>query len=163
MIIKNISSIIFFIILIFILLPRIPKLIYYRDLEGTKIEHKLRRNLMNDAEVVFPPKDGPSMAIYWASWCQPCKIEMNRLANSVRENKIPSSKIFAINLFEDELTIKKFIQKSQYPFIFLKNDLQDELFKITATPTTIIFNKDEISSISQGMSIIGIWKAELQF
>src|SRR5687768_11186750 len=48
-------------------------------------------------QVDFPSRNGRNLAIFWATWCGPCKLEMERLKRSVESGSIPKDAIFAIN------------------------------------------------------------------
>lgn len=112
------------------------------------------------ASVVFPPEKSRGIAIFWATWCGPCKVEMARLKSSVENGNIPREKIFAINLYEDQLVIKKFIAQNNYPFTFISAPEVAQQINVKATPTTLFLDNGMITSMSSGMSLIGIWKAE---
>lgn len=112
------------------------------------------------ASVHFPPKDSRGIAIFWATWCGPCKVEMARLKSSVENGNIPREKIFAVNLFEDQQVIKKFLAQNSYPFTFISAPEVAKQINVKATPTTLFLDNGMITSMSSGMSLIGIWKAE---
>ena len=117
-------------------------------------------NQKENATTKFPPKNSRAIAIFWASWCGPCKIEMSRLKRSVESGSIPKGAIFAINPFETSLESKKFADENNYPFTFIEaSSLADEL-GVKVTPTTLFIDKGLITEMSSGMSIWGIWKAE---
>ena len=114
-----------------------------------------------NVEVRLPDPDQRTLIIFWASWCGPCKMEMNRLQNSIDSQKINPAQIFAINPFEDNAAIRKFISENQYQFHFVKDSSLAQKLQIQQTPTTILFDKNKITKMSSGMSLIGIWYAEL--
>lgn len=110
--------------------------------------------------VHFPPENSRGIAIFWATWCGPCKVEMARLKSSVENGNIPREKIFAVNLFEDQQVIKKFLAQNNYPFTFISAPEVAQEINVKATPTTLFLDNGMITSMSSGMSLIGIWKAE---
>ena len=80
---------------------------------------------------------------------------------NVDSQKINPAQIFAINPFEDDAAIRKFISENQYQFHFVKDSSLAQKLQIQQTPTTILFDKNKITKMSSGMSLIGIWYAEL--
>jgi hypothetical protein len=86
---------------------------------------------------------------------------MKRLASSVNEGKISRDKIVAINPFESEIVVRKFLSENSYPFIFLAAPELATTLSVEATPTTVFIEDQKVKSLSSGMSLWGIWKAEL--
>ncbi len=157
------SNLLFAIVLLFVVSTRLPQILEHIKLEGQPLIQEERRNILENQTIIFPPSAGHAMVIYWATWCAPCKLEMNRLKSSVESGAIPKERIFAVSLFEEESEVQSFLQKNPYPFIFLALSKNDESLNIRATPTTLIVQDGKIRSISQGMSLWGIWWAEFLF
>ena len=129
--------------------------------EGTVIESQPFINLEGQT-TSFPINNEKSVAIFWASWCTPCKVEMDRFQRSIIEGKILPGKIVAINPFETKKEILDFQNKHKYKFTFL---IQDEhslakRLKISATPTVVFFDGLKVKKISSGISLVGIVSAE---
>lgn len=140
--------------------PRIYNNFKNEDQTITPINHSVLLNPGTSLE--FPLQNKNSLIIFWASWCAPCKLEMNRLKKSVEEKKISPDQIFAINPFEEKEIELAFINKEKYPFIFLRDELNTLKIqlKIEQTPTVLLFEKTHLKKISSGISLIGIFQAE---
>lgn len=157
----TISNIITVIVLALVLYNRLPTFLENSKHEGKPFPAGTYQVLSSTGgELTFPTAQERSLVIFWATWCGPCKVEMNRLQTSVQEGKIPAQKIVAINSFEDALTVKKFLKENQYPFLFLDAPGVSQELKINLTPTSLFVENGVIKNMSSGMSFIGIWRAE---
>ncbi len=156
---KKKSNILFILILGFALYQQFPVLKNNFEQENKTIPTRKVLSYTSDKQVDFPPTGKKAIAIFWATWCGPCKIEMNRLKSSVESGSIPRDAIFAINPFETEGKIKKFMAEHFFPFVFIESSLGNDL-GVTVTPTTIFIDNGKLESMSSGMSLWGIWKAE---
>lgn len=157
------SNLLTLLLLAFVLWRQLPLLVKSFEAEGTKLDSKTFTVISSRPEmkqVEFPPANGKVLTIFWATWCGPCKIEMERLQSSVQEGKLSGSKIVAINPFENSEVIKKFLSKHKYDFTFIHAPEISHALGVEVTPTTIYIENGKITSHSTGMSIIGIWKAE---
>lgn len=112
------------------------------------------------SSITFPPPNKKIVSIFWATWCGPCKIEMQRLQKSIDDKIIDAFDIVAINPFESPDEVKVFLKQNKYDFTFIHAPEISALLNITTTPTTILIDDRKIISQSSGMSIIGIWKTE---
>lgn len=156
------SDSVFAVVLLVLLSFRLPGILEHFRTEGTTHAPVERSVLGRETTVSYPPA-GPAVTIYWATWCAPCKLEMNRLRASVEAGKIPRDRIFAISQGEDVGVLKKFLRENSYPFVFLLSHPQDEAFKISATPTLILWQDRKVLSMSAGLSLWGIWRTENLF
>lgn len=131
--------------------------------EGTVLESESYKIIYSPSgltQVEFPPNNSSVVAIFWATWCGPCKMEMHRLQSSITEGQISASKVFAINPFEDAITVDKYLSQNKFDFTFIDVPELTKELDINATPTTLFIKNGKIHSMSSGMSLIGIWKAE---
>lgn len=157
------SNLLTLLLLAFVLWRQLPLVIQSFKTEGSKLESKtypVISSPLGIKEVTFPPANDRALTIFWATWCGPCKIEMDRLQASIKEGNISGSKIVAINPFENQTIIMKFLKSRKYDFTFIHAPEIAQSLKVEVTPTTIYIDSGKITNHSTGMSIIGIWKAE---
>lgn len=124
--------------------------------EGKKLIPQDYKILGEDKTMTLPNQK-KNMLIFWATWCGPCHLEMDRLKNSVETGKIKRDQIIALSPFENDIEVKKFLEKKSYPFVFISGKAPLE---IKQTPTTVLLDGDKIHSMKSGMSLIGIFLAE---
>lgn len=151
------------IILVFIIWRQLPVIINNYQSKGTAVASKSYQPIFHptsDLEVEFPPTNKKAIAIFWATWCGPCKVEMNRLKDSIVNKKISAEKVYAINPFESANIIKDFLNKNKYPFIFIDAPELTKRLNVQVTPTTIFIDNNKITTMGSGMSLVGIWRAE---
>ncbi len=155
----KISDVVFAVVLFALAVFRLPTMLANFAMEGKTIPAVSRQVIGSGESVSYPPEGG-AVAIYWATWCAPCKLEMIRLKKSVEAGDIPRDRVFAISLSEDAATINGFLAKNDYPFTFLMPSPQDEAFQIAATPTLVLLKDKQVVSVGTGPSFWGIWRAE---
>lgn len=157
------SNLILIILLGFIIYQKVPLWIQQHQKQGIKFPTKSYSGFTlekTNYQATFPSPNRNTMAIFWATWCGPCKLEMMRLKKSVLAGKIPKNSIYAINSYESLELQKKHVDEHQYPFIFIQDKDLSQKLEVTVTPTTALFNKNTLQDLSSGISVIGIKQAE---
>lgn len=158
----TLNNLLFFGAVTFLVFTGLPAMINNFGKEGLKIESREHMVLDKSAthkQLMFP-LNPRSIAIFWATWCAPCKLEMARFSKSVEEGEIPKDVIFAINPFESNDTVRSFLKKNSYPFTFIEDSGISTSLNVTKTPTTLFIENNEVISLSSGLSVFGIWRAE---
>lgn len=110
-------------------------------------------------EIPFPSSER-SLIIFWATWCAPCKLEMKRISSAVKDGSIDASKVYALNLFENERDIIRFAQKNDFALTYIQKTKAFSELGIQVTPTTLLLDGNKIERASSGASLIGIWWAQ---
>jgi cytochrome c biogenesis protein CcmG, thiol:disulfide interchange protein DsbE len=147
-------------LILFIVWRQAPIFISNLELEGTTVDIKSYEVFGQKEAATFPLPNQNSIAIFWASWCAPCRLEMARLKHSVDSGAIKQEQVFAINMSEDKNTIKRFLYESEYPFTFIDAPLLPQKMNIQVTPTLVLFEDNQVKSSGSGISLIGIWRVE---
>jgi thiol-disulfide isomerase/thioredoxin len=120
------------------------------DQEGKKID--------------FPP--GPAqkrVVIFWASWCAPCKIELQRYQSSLDSGSLPPGSVQTVAIWDEPATVKSFIQSKGYTFpVYFSSDPNIlKAYQVQATPTVALLDEaNNIYWVSSGISPLGIYRAE---
>lgn len=118
-------------------------------------------------EVTLPFSGGqPTLLVFWATWCGPCKIELGRLQSAIEDGDIPAHRIFAISLQESPQVVKNFLKDNPYTFNVLLDPTGRSVktWPISGTPTVAHIDPNGVIKwISTGLSPTGIYRAKRLF
>jgi len=96
---------------------------------------------VNENPVRLESFKGKKMVVcFSASWCGNCREELNSIA-AVKERELRGVEVIVIS-DESLEKVKRFKEKSEYPFIFLKMDKPFSQIGINSIPTSYILNTD---------------------
>tara|TARA_A100000164_G_C21694595_1_gene670597 strand:- start:323 stop:790 length:468 start_codon:yes stop_codon:yes gene_type:complete len=83
---------------------------------------------------------------FWATWCEPCKVEMPSLDSLKVNPELKKLKIFAINVGKENIDkIEKFFMDlniQNFDFYFDPPTTLAKKFSLRGIPTSILINKD---------------------
>jgi thiol-disulfide isomerase/thioredoxin len=84
---------------------------------------------------------------FWATWCEPCKIEMPFFERLYQENK-SRLEILAVNFDEDQQKVEQFAQEYglSFPVLLDPGAEVQNLYRVRGYPTTFIVNEAGITS-----------------
>ena len=160
---RAINFTIYFLIAAAVIL-KAPSIMDNMGMEGKEIlPNKLfQYNLKGQVNpVVFPIPGKRVVAIFWASWCAPCKIELSRINQALEKNELDKSNIFAISLDQSFEELDKAIVEKKYLFntyLDKENNFLTKM-KITATPTIVLIDEfGKIHEQTTGASINPVGK-----
>jgi thiol-disulfide isomerase/thioredoxin len=156
----NISNLLTILVIGFVIYTQAPVIYSNFDKENTTIS-SYQADVYSKSETILFPPNNKSIVIFWASWCAPCKFEMDRFKSAILDKDIPSKYIYAINPFESKKEIEKFITQNKYPFIFIQsNQSLIRQLGVKGTPTVLFLSKNRVKRLTTGISPLGILKAE---
>lgn len=145
----KLSDWLFILIILFALFLRGPSLFEQYKQQGTKLIPVTINGKL------FPPPKNKSVLIFWASWCGPCTIELNRINQAIEKNEISAKNIYAVNLGESEEAVNKVIgdRKFKMAVVIDKNNELANLLKVQGTPTIAFIDKTQtVTWLSSGIS-----------
>lgn len=139
----------FIAIVLFFVLIRGPSLFEQFQLEGKKLNP-----IIIDGKL-FPPPGVKSVLIFWASWCGPCTIELDRIHRALLKNEISAGHIYAVNLGESKDVVDKVIAKRKFKIPVVRDEFGElaNRIKVQGTPTIAFIDKTgTINWLSSGIS-----------
>ncbi|MCM5530379.1 TlpA disulfide reductase family protein [Parasegetibacter sp. NRK P23] len=76
---------------------------------------------------------------FWSTLCTPCVAAFSGFERVVEDYKKEPFQLFVINLFEDEATVKSYVEKRKIPLQVLRDE-ENKAYDIQGTPTKIVFD-----------------------
>jgi thiol-disulfide isomerase/thioredoxin len=136
------------------LAQRVPSIISQFKTEGQTVP-VITLKQMNMKTIMFPKENTKSVVVFWATWCAPCSVELNRINSAILNKEIDAKDIYAINTGEDPSLVTKELNKKHYVFksyFDIDNKLANFL-NSNVTPTIAFIDKNQkIQWISSGIS-----------
>ncbi len=105
----------------------------------------LLHNLVGDEVRLSQYRGSPVLINFWATWCQPCQIEMSYIQNRFDQYK-PDMVVLAVNYDEPMSSVQEFIEEQHLTFdVLLDNGGRiQELYQIRGYPTTYFVDSEGI-------------------
>jgi peroxiredoxin len=115
----------------------------------------LLRQQMDSINFTLPLLDGENATLsaykgkvvilnFWATWCQPCRIEMPSMEILYKRFKNNGLEILAVDGGENDATVRQFVQNSNYTFPVLmdRNGRVNSVYGIQYIPTSFIIDRE---------------------
>ncbi len=151
---KKTVSIIFYAIVAVILFLKAPTVFENFKMQSQPAPYSTVKRLSGDL-MDFPVPDQKMIVIFWATWCGPCKIELNRLNNLMANGIIKSNQLIAINTGETASVVNEFLAKNSWQFKVALDESGEtaKKFKVSGTPTVVFLDvKGQMEWITTGLS-----------
>jgi cytochrome c biogenesis protein CcmG, thiol:disulfide interchange protein DsbE len=91
-------------------------------------------------------KGKPVFINFWATWCVPCREEMPLMQATYEEYRDRGLVILAVDMEEDEATVRRWVEQGGYTFTFLLDSDGAEIkrYNVTAAPTSYFVGPDGV-------------------
>lgn len=104
-------------------------------------------SILTNSDLKFDTKDlhAKKVLVFWATWCPPCEMELSRINDLVKDQRIPAESVLAISMQESkELVDKTAAERGyQFPIAYDVDGHVSRLFDIQGTPTLVFLNGDK--------------------
>lgn len=105
--------------------------------------------------IEFPVPGQKMIVVFWATWCGPCKVELNRLNKMMSQGKIKSNQLIAVNIQEDAQTVIRFMNENPFQFLVALDPTGaiSSQYNVSGTPTVVFLDEQaQIEWITSGVS-----------
>lgn len=147
----------------YVLYRRAPDVVKNYQLEQQEFPTRQLQTTEN-SQISFPPKDGQrAVALFWTTWCGPCKLEMDRLQKSINANKLDASRVHAVHIGGSGEEVKAHMLKHGFSFPALvdTNGVLASALDVTMTPSLFLIDENgQIGWASSGLGLSDVWRIE---
>lgn len=86
----------------------------------------------------------PIIINFWGTFCPPCVAEMPAIQRQYEKYQNHGLEVFAINLSEDDITVRDFLRKFDLDYIILrdKDRMIERKYALRSYPTTFFVGRD---------------------
>ena len=86
----------------------------------------------------------PTVLVFWATWCGPCKVELSRIQRLVANGTIARDSVVGVDVGEDKTLVAQAVSERGYTFdvgLDSSRGLANQ-YKVNVTPTILFRNAD---------------------
>jgi cytochrome c biogenesis protein CcmG, thiol:disulfide interchange protein DsbE len=139
---------------------KLPTIIAAFNVQGT-LAPDFSIQTSDNSTFTLSKADGKKVLIFWATWCPPCEVELERINELVKVGKIPPDAILAIAINDDPQFVNKVSRERGYLFKWAcdaNGEIADQ-FKVRATPSmAFIDGNKKIAWMTSGYSPTLSWR-----
>lgn len=119
-----------------------------------------------DGRTIGPPDfAGQAVVVdFWATWCGPCKLQAKMLDKLHEELDGKDVHFLAVNVGEDEETVRKYVDETPFPYSVLLDpeDMLSVRYQIYGLPTLMVIDrKGKVSFMRTGLTDVPTLRREL--
>ncbi|MFP5519367.1 MAG: TlpA family protein disulfide reductase [Bdellovibrionia bacterium] len=160
--VNRIINILLIVLVVYTFGQRIPQWWELWQEEG-KSTQAIELTKTDDKTVSLPILGEKNIFIFWATWCGPCTVELNRINEAIKNSEIDARFVHAISLQEEFSLVKQTALDRGYLFNVYADSTGKSLqqYKVNGTPTIyLIDEKGVVSFSSMGLSPLLIKRAK---
>ena len=111
----------------------------------------------------FPTPSKKQIIVFWATWCKPCTLELDRFDKAVRNKEIAADSVVAISVGEDPQVVINEVKQRDYAFAVYTDEAGASAQSLAVQGTPQVYHIDEdarITHASMGLSPLSIIRAK---
>ncbi len=127
----------------------------YKNWKMEGMEAATASNLVDVQYGLTLTQTPPRVFVFWATWCQPCSLELLRIQNLIDKGKMDKDRIIAVSLDDSPDELRRIVQERKYtfPVVWDKNAALAQTYQVEVTPTLIaIGEKGRVVWATSGIS-----------
>lgn len=151
---KKIFNVLFYVIVASVLILKAPG-IYENFKRQNQPAPQVMIKRLSGEQLTFPIPNQKMIVVFWATWCPPCKVELNRFNDMMAKGLIKSNELLAINIEESANVVNEFLNKNPLQFLIALDESGEisKKYNVTGTPTVVFLDADgKINWITSGLS-----------
>lgn len=152
---SSITNVLILILALYLIGSRVPQWWALYQEQGETMSPFFVFDLRTQEKTEFPISEKKSVLVFWATWCGPCTVELDRIQKAIQDNKLSPEHIHAISLKEDPHLVLDEVQKRGYTFKVYADPSGESLksIKVFGTPTLYFVRSDStIEKSTMGLS-----------
>lgn len=149
-----------------LLSQRIPDWWNAYQLQGKSAQDIQVLGMNAQQSALFEQIKTPAVLIFWATWCGPCQVELDRYQSAINNKEIPQDRVYAISIGEELALVQKISQERGYTFpVFVDvSGASRNYYSVRVTPTVVILDQQKkVDWVGTGISPLGIQRAKRLF
>lgn len=149
-------------LMIFLLAQRAPSWVANYRVEG-KVVAPFAVVDSSGSPAFFPRQSKKQIIIFWATWCKPCELELDRFDRAVKNKEIAAEDVVAISVGEEPKVVFDEAKIRNYAFAVYADESAASTQSLAVQGTPQVYHVDEearIAYASMGLSPLSIFRAK---
>lgn len=120
--------------------------VYWRMWQKAGEKAQIAEVVSLEGEKLVIPNGKDIVVVLWATWCPPCKVELDRLNKLVVAGKVPPDRIIAISVGEEKDVVLAAVKERGYKFLIALDfeGRTSRTYGADGTPTILLMSADGV-------------------